>query len=152
MRYKTKRVTTHQQVALNDSQEIVDARAPLAARQEQVRPQPPTSAVNLPVTGDPGSGIRVEKPVREIPAVRMIRRHQLREIVPLSNTTIYEMERRGSFPKRIYITSRCVAWDLREVEAWIEARRRATTAQAPSVSDTFSSGNLRRRNARGERE
>nr|WP_318528206.1 AlpA family phage regulatory protein [Mesorhizobium sp. J8] len=34
------------------------------------------------------------------PVVRTIRRSQLREIVPLSDTTIYEMEQRGEFPRR----------------------------------------------------
>ncbi|MCB1372731.1 MAG: AlpA family phage regulatory protein, partial [Rhodobacteraceae bacterium] len=31
---------------------------------------------------------------------RTIRRHQLREIVPLADTTIYDMEQRGEFPQR----------------------------------------------------
>jgi len=57
-----------------------------------------------------------------------IRRSQLREIVPLADTTIYEMEQRGEFPRRFYLTSRCVVWDLAEVEAWIEERRRASHA------------------------
>jgi prophage regulatory protein len=61
---------------------------------------------------------------------RTIRRHQLREIVPLADSTIYEMEQRGEFPERFYLTSRCVVWDLAEVEAWIDARRRASRAKA----------------------
>ena len=61
---------------------------------------------------------------------RTIRRHQLREIVPLADTTIYDMEQRGEFPQRFYLTSRCVVWDLAEVEAWLEERRRASRAKA----------------------
>ena len=61
---------------------------------------------------------------------RTIRRHQLREIVPLADTTIYDMEQRGEFPRRFYLTSRCVVWDLAEVEAWLEERRRASRAKA----------------------
>ena len=57
---------------------------------------------------------------------RTIRRTELREIVPLADTTIYELEQRGEFPRRFYLTSRCVVWDLAEVEAWIEDRRRAS--------------------------
>lgn len=63
-----------------------------------------------------------------LPFRRTIRREELRQIVPLSETTIYEMERRGEFPRRFNLTSRCVAWDLDEVNAWIEARKRATAA------------------------
>ncbi len=60
---------------------------------------------------------------------RTIRRHELREIVPLADTTIYDMEQRGEFPQRFYLTSRCVVWDLAEVEAWLEERRRASRAK-----------------------
>lgn len=54
---------------------------------------------------------------------KTIRRAQLRLIVPLADTTIYDMERRGEFPRRFYLTSKCVVWDLREVEEWLAARR-----------------------------
>lgn len=70
---------------------------------------------------------------------RTIRRTQLRQIVPLADTTIYEMEQRGEFPRRFNLTPRCVVWDLAEVEAWIEERRRASrdekieTAPLPDV-------------------
>lgn len=60
---------------------------------------------------------------------RTIRRQQLREIVPLADSTIYEMEQRGEFPQRFYLTSRSVVWDLAEVEAWLEARRAASRAK-----------------------
>ena len=61
---------------------------------------------------------------------RTIRRHELKDIVPLADTTIYDMEQRGEFPQRFYLTSRCVVWDLSEVEAWLEERRRASRAKA----------------------
>jgi prophage regulatory protein len=57
---------------------------------------------------------------------RTVRRSQLREIVPLADTTIYEMEQRGEFPRRFYLTPRCVVWDLGEVEAWVVERRKAS--------------------------
>ena len=57
---------------------------------------------------------------------RTIRRHQLREIVPLADTTIYDMEQRGEFPQRFYLTARTVVWDLAEVEAWLQKRRQAS--------------------------
>nr|WP_321954586.1 AlpA family phage regulatory protein [Burkholderia cenocepacia] len=60
-----------------------------------------------------------------LPFRRTIRRQELRQIVPLAATTIYEMERRGEFPRRFNLTPRCVVWDLAEVEAWIEQRKQA---------------------------
>jgi prophage regulatory protein len=63
-----------------------------------------------------------------------IRRAELRRLVPVGDTTIYEMERRGEFPRRFFITPRCVVWDLGEVMAWIEERRRSSDAdQTPAV-------------------
>ncbi|HRY86839.1 MAG TPA: AlpA family phage regulatory protein [Rubrivivax sp.] len=62
---------------------------------------------------------------------RTIRRRELRQIVPLADSTIYELERRGEFPQRFFLTARCVVWDLREIEAWIDARRKASNAVPP---------------------
>jgi prophage regulatory protein len=59
---------------------------------------------------------------------RVIRRPELRKIVPLADTTIYEMEQRGEFPKRFFLTPRCVVWNLAEVEAWLDERRHASEA------------------------
>lgn len=56
---------------------------------------------------------------------RTIRRHELRLIVPLADSTIYEMEKRGEFPRRFNLSPRCIVWNLEEVEAWLEARRQA---------------------------
>lgn len=70
---------------------------------------------------------------------RVIRRPELRKIVPLADTTIYEMEQRGEFPKRFFLTPRCVVWDLAEVEFWLDERRHASEtdslrkAPAPDV-------------------
>ncbi len=59
---------------------------------------------------------------------RTIRRTELRQLVPLADTTIYELEQRGEFPRRFNLTARCVVWDLAEVEAWLDDRRRASNA------------------------
>jgi len=53
----------------------------------------------------------------------LINRKTLLAMIPLSERTIFNMEQRGEFPRRIALTSRNVAWDLAEVEQWIEARR-----------------------------
>jgi prophage regulatory protein len=64
--------------------------------------------------------------VELVDAKPVVRRQQLRTLVPLADTTIYEMEQRGEFPKRFYLTPRCPVWDLGEVNAWLAGRRRAT--------------------------
>jgi prophage regulatory protein len=64
-----------------------------------------------------------------------IRKCELRKIVPLADTTIYQMEQRGEFPKRFNLSPRCVVWSLIEVEDWIERRRQnsknSETKRAP---------------------
>ena len=66
---------------------------------------------------------------------RTIRRHELKQIVPLADSTIYEMEQRGEFPRRFALSPRCVVWDLAEVEAWLAERRARPIerAQPPDV-------------------
>jgi len=76
------------------------------------------------------------QPKSPLPFRRTVRRMELRQIVPLADTTIYDMERRGEFPRRFNLTARCVVWDLAEVEAWLAARRQASDSaqlrRAPS--------------------
>ena len=59
-------------------------------------------------------------------ATTLINRKTLLAMIPLADRTIYDMEKRGDFPRRIVLTSRNVAWDLAEVEQWIEARKYST--------------------------
>lgn len=63
----------------------------------------------------------VELDQKEI--MRAIRRKELRRMVPLADSTVFEMERRGEFPKRFAIGPRCVVWDFNEVQEWIEEHR-----------------------------
>lgn len=55
----------------------------------------------------------------------LINRITLLEMIPLSARTIYNLEQRGEFPRRIALTSRNVAWQLSEVEQWIADRKSA---------------------------
>ncbi|WP_072249510.1 helix-turn-helix transcriptional regulator [Chelatococcus sambhunathii] len=61
---------------------------------------------------------------------RTIRRHELRGMVPLADSTIYEMEQRGEFPRRFALSPRCIVWDLAEVQAWLESRRASPVIRA----------------------
>lgn len=66
----------------------------------------------------------------------LINRKKLHTIIPLSERTIYNMEQRGEFPRRIVLTSRSVAWDLADIEAWIESRKQSSIrALRPGASE-----------------
>lgn len=66
---------------------------------------------------------------------RTIRKDELKQLVPLSDTTIYRLEQEGKFPSRFAITPRCVVWDYDEVQAWIQSRKQAGSCaeQKPDV-------------------
>ncbi len=84
---------------------------------------------SLPLPGTEAYEALPQFPNRSpLPFRRTIRRGELRQIVPLAETTVYEMEQRGEFPRRFRLTARCVVWDLEEVEAWIEERKQASRA------------------------
>lgn len=65
---------------------------------------------------------------------RTIRRKKLRQIVPLADSTVYELERRGGFPLRFFLTARCVVWDLAEVETWLWSRQQPEGSDAVKKS------------------
>jgi prophage regulatory protein len=75
---------------------------------------------------------------------RHIRRSEFRQVVPLGDTAIYQMEQRGEFPKRFYLTP---VWDLAEVEVWIEQRRRASAS-----GSKFPGPDVRKRKSRPVRK
>lgn len=83
--------------------------------------------------------VRKQMPNSPSPLRQAITRPQLRKIVPLGDTTIWEMEQRNEFPRRFFLTSRCVAWDFQEVQDWLAARMQASEegrvkrAPAPDV-------------------
>ena len=63
--------------------------------------------------------------------IKFLRRRELLEKVGLSDTTIYNLEKAGRFPKRVAITPRCVVWDADEVASWMAERMAKPVALAP---------------------
>ena len=64
--------------------------------------------------------------------LRLIGRKQLLARVPLSDRTIFEMERAGDFPQRVALSKVRVAWLENEVDAWIAGRVRKVLAPKPA--------------------
>ena len=61
---------------------------------------------------------------------RYVRATQLAEMLGLSRSTIWRYASQGKFPKPIKLTENATVWDMREVEAWVEARRAAQGGDA----------------------
>lgn len=53
---------------------------------------------------------------------RLIRWPELHQTVALGRSTIWRMEREGTFPLRKQITQRSVGWLKSEVDAWLLSR------------------------------
>ena len=67
---------------------------------------------------------------------KIIGKKERREKIPLSDTTVWRMERKGLFPKRINLAENRVGWFEDEVEAWQETRPRGPAG----LSANFKSG------------
>jgi prophage regulatory protein len=53
---------------------------------------------------------------------RLVRMKELKQLIGLSNASIYRHIKNGTFPKQIHLSERCVAWRLSSVEKWIKEK------------------------------
>lgn len=53
---------------------------------------------------------------------RLIRIPEVLNKTGMGRTMLYELIKRGEFPKQYYITERIVAWQESEVDQWIDDR------------------------------
>jgi prophage regulatory protein len=60
--------------------------------------------------------------MKQKPTERVIRKPELHAIIPLSDPTIWRMEKDGKFPKRIRLGGNSCGWLLSEVMAWLAKR------------------------------
>jgi prophage regulatory protein len=61
-----------------------------------------------------------------VKSMRLLRLPQVMQQTGLKKTTLYELQKEGSFPMRIQITSNSVGWIEEEVNAWIAGRMAAS--------------------------
>lgn len=55
-----------------------------------------------------------------------LRRRQVEEIVGLSRTTIYDLMKKGDFPRPIKLTGKAVGWPESAVTKWLAERPQVT--------------------------
>jgi prophage regulatory protein len=58
------------------------------------------------------------------PTNRFLRIWQVMQTVGLSRTTIYDLQRKGTFPKSFQLAGRTVAWLEADVHIWMAGRPR----------------------------
>ncbi|MBJ6749935.1 helix-turn-helix transcriptional regulator [Geomonas anaerohicana] len=59
---------------------------------------------------------------------KLIRRKQVLDLIGLSHSTQWRLERAGRFPARVRLSSGSVGWHLAEVEEWVRERERVSVA------------------------
>lgn len=57
-------------------------------------------------------------------ASSMIGSSEVKRLTGLSTTTIWRLEKAGVFPQRVLLSTNRVGWVRREVEDWLDSRRR----------------------------
>jgi predicted DNA-binding transcriptional regulator AlpA len=68
---------------------------------------------------------------------RLLPRRELRDVVPVSDMTIWRWERDGRFPRHLSINGRNY-WRLSELRDWMDSQERAGAS-----TDTIGSGDVR---------
>ncbi|WP_404292119.1 helix-turn-helix transcriptional regulator [Microvirga sp. RSM25] len=61
---------------------------------------------------------------------RILRESEVRECTGLSRTTRWRLIRSNKFPAPVHISDHAVGWKESDIQAWIEARTRASSAKA----------------------
>lgn len=56
-------------------------------------------------------------------ALSILREYQVKGRTGLSASTVWRLEKNGSFPKRVQLSKNAVGWYEHEIESWIETRR-----------------------------
>ena len=58
----------------------------------------------------------------ELQDLKLIRKDEVCEIVPVGYNTLLRMVRAGEFPKPVRISPQMVAWREKDVREWLESR------------------------------
>ncbi len=53
---------------------------------------------------------------------KLLTQKQVVDLVGVSRTTIWRLERAGKFPRRRQVSTKAVRWDQSEIEDWIRSR------------------------------
>ena len=67
-------------------------------------------------------------------ADRLLFPHEVREIVRLSETTLWRLRRRGAFPAPVALGERRVAYRETEVREWLASRERRSLGSRDATS------------------
>ncbi len=65
--------------------------------------------------------------------MKILRVHDVTRVTGLSRTTLWRLERRGEFPRRLRLSQNSCGWLAKEIEDWLLSRPRGMTFGASDV-------------------
>ena len=65
---------------------------------------------------------KISQATPNINPIQILRFPEVRKLTGLSRTTVWRMEKKGGFPKRVQITSTLVGWHRADIEEWVANR------------------------------
>lgn len=66
--------------------------------------------------------VKTSKKAEPLNKDRILRIKEVIEMVGVSRTTLWRMECRGEFPRRVPLSSRSIGWRYQDVDSWIKSR------------------------------
>lgn len=80
-----------------------------------------TSSLRTP-SAAPAPALQIISAKTAIPRDRLLRLSDVQSLTGLGRSTIYEMGKKGNFPKSIKLSSRCAVWPESAVLQWVQDR------------------------------
>jgi len=74
--------------------------------------------------------------------INLIRRRQMLDLIGISHTTQWRLEKAGQFPARVKLGTVSVRWHLAEVEEWGKGRERVAVSR--QAAEPATAGQLAR--------
>lgn len=65
----------------------------------------------------------------------MLRMPQVIALTGLSRMTVYRMESRGQFPRRVQLSPNSIGWRKNEVDVWLESRPNVALPGTPRTTE-----------------
>jgi len=65
---------------------------------------------------------------------KFLRVHDVCALIGVGRTTLYALEKKGGFPKRISLIGKSVAWNEAEIIKWMEERMAARGCQQATAN------------------
>ena len=57
---------------------------------------------------------------------KIYRWSELKDLIPLSRSRIYQLMEKGAFPKPLKLSDRAIGWEASKINAWLEQKTQSS--------------------------